>query len=132
MSQPILTGPCLSDFEMTQVVCYSLVFREFCEISFLDLEPVLGSALRCMAVLLLRGHVWPTDPVFILSLALQVFQHVAFHLPCDLSWTSVLPDPLLSRDAFPQQSKGEEHGAKLSPTIRVGKFGSLLKSKIKT
>lgn len=101
------------------MVCYALMFWEIGKFGFFDVEPVLGSALCCVAVLLLRGHVGPADPVFIFSLALQVLQHVAFHLPCDWSWTSVLSNPLLSRDPFLQQSEGEEHGGKLALTFRV-------------
>ncbi len=97
---------------MTQVICDVLVFREIGEFGLFDLEPGLGSALRGVAVLLLRSHVRPADPVFVLSLTLQMLQCVAFHLPCNLSRTSVLPDPLLPRDAFPQQCEGEEHDGK--------------------
>lgn len=108
-----LTSPCLGDFEMTQVICYSLVFGEIGEFGFLDLEPGLGPALCSVAVLLLHGHVWPADPVFVLGLTLQMLQRIAFHLPGNLTWAPILSDPLLPRDAFPQQGEGEKHGAEL-------------------
>ena len=106
-----LTRPRLGDIEMTQVIRYALVFWELGEFGVLDLEPVLGSALGGMAVLLLRGHVGPADPVLVLRLDVQPLQRVAFHLPRDLPWTPVLSDPLLPGDAFPQQGEGEEHGS---------------------
>lgn len=109
-----LTRPGLCDFEMTQVICHELVLRKLGEFGLLYLQPGLGSALCCVAVLLLRSHVRPTDPVFILSLTLQMLQCIAFHLPCNLSWTPILSYPLLSRDAFPQQGEGEEHAGQLS------------------
>ena len=92
------------------MICYVLVLRKIGKFCLLDLEPGLGSALSGVAVLLLCGHVWPADPVFVLGLELQTLQRIAFHLPRDLSWTPILSDPLLPRDAFPQQGKGEEHG----------------------
>lgn len=95
------------------MICDVLVFRKFGEFGLLDPEPVLGSALCSVAVLLLRSHVRPADPVFVLGLALQMLHRVALHLPCNLSWTTVLSDPLLPRDAFPQQGEGEEHGGQL-------------------
>lgn len=112
-----LTRPCLGDSEMIQVICDALVFRKIGEFGLLDLEPVLGSALSGVAVLLLRSHVRPADPVLVLGLALQVVQHIAFHLPCDLSWTPILSDPLLPGDAFPQQGQGEEHDGTLYLTL---------------
>lgn len=111
-SQLTLTRPCLRDFEMTQVICHVLVLRKIGKFGLFDLEPGLGSALHCVAALLLRRHVRPADPVLDLGLALQVLQRVAFHLPCDRSWPAILSDPLLPRDAFPQQVEGEEHGGK--------------------
>lgn len=105
-----LTRPCLGDFEMTQVICDVLVFRKIGEFGLLDLEPVLGSAFCGGAVLLFCGQIWPADPVFVRRLLLQTFEHIALHLPGNRSWTPVLSDPLLPRDAFPQQGEGEEHG----------------------
>lgn len=116
-----LSRPGLCDFEMPQVIGHVFVLRKLRIFSLLDLKPVLGSALCCMAVLLLRHHVWPTDPVFILSLTLQMLQRVAFHLPCNRSWTPILSYPLLPRDAFPQQAEGEEHGGKLFLKRQKGK-----------
>ncbi len=95
------------------MICDAFVFRKISQVGFFDLEPVLGSALRRVAVLLLRCHVRPADPVFVLSLTLQMLQRVAFHLPGDLPWTPILPNPLLPRDAFPQKGEGEKHGGKL-------------------
>lgn len=92
------------------MICDVLVFRKIGVFGLLDVEPVLGPALGGVTVLLLRSHVRPADPVFILSLTLQVLQRIAFHLPCNLSWTTILSDPLLPGDAFPQQGEGEEHG----------------------
>lgn len=77
---------------------------------FFDLEPVLGSALHGVAVLLLDRHVRSADPVFVLSFALQMLHHIALHLPSDWSWAAVLPNPLLTGDAFPQQGECEKHG----------------------
>lgn len=108
-----LTGPRLGDIEVTQVICDAFVFRELDKFCLLDFAPVLGSPLCRVAILLLTGHVRPADPVFVLSLALQVSQSVAFHLPGNLSWTSMLSNPLLTRDAFPQKGQGEEHGGPL-------------------
>lgn len=108
-----LTGPRLGDIEVTQVICDAFVFRELDKFCLLDFAPVLGSPLCRVAMLLLTGHVRPADPVFVLSLALQVSQSVAFHLPGNLSWTSMLSNPLLTRDAFPQKGQGEEHGGPL-------------------
>lgn len=81
---------------------------------FFDLEPVLGPALCSVAALLLCRHVWSADPVFILSFALQMLQHIALHLPGNFSWAAVLSNPLLTRDAFPQQGEAEKHGGRLS------------------
>lgn len=100
---------------MAQVVCYALVFRKVCKVILLDFQPCLGPALGCMSSLLLRGHVRPADPVFVLCLPLQVLYRVAFHLPRDWPLTAILPNPLLSRDAFPQQRKGQEHFVKSVP-----------------
>ena len=98
---------------MTQVIRYVLVLRKISKFGLLDLKPGLGSALCGMRVLLLHGHVRPADPVFVLSLTLQMLQHIAFHLPCNWPRTAILYDPLLPRDTFPQQGEGEEHGGKV-------------------
>lgn len=90
------------------------MLREISIFGFFDLEPVLGPALCSVAVLLLCRHVRPADPVFVLSFALQMLQHIALHLPGDLSWATVFSDPLLPGDAFPQQGEGEKHGGRLS------------------
>lgn len=92
---------------------------------FFDLEPVLGSTLCCVAVLLLCRHVRSADPVFVLSFALQMLQHIALHLPSDFSWAAVFSDPLFTRDAFPQQGKCEEHG-------RISVTKGEIKGKLKT
>lgn len=89
------------------------MFWELGEFWFFDLQPGLGSALCGVAMLLLFRHVRPANPVLILRLALQMLQGVAFHLPGNLSWTPVLSDPLLPRDALPQQGKGEKHDGKV-------------------
>lgn len=86
-----------------------LVLRKVGKTGLLDLEPVLGSALCSVGVLLLPGHVRPADPVFVLGFTLQVLQGVALHLPCDLPRPAILSNPLLPRDTFPQQGEGEEH-----------------------
>lgn len=85
------------------------MFWKLLKLGLLNFEPVLCSALSGVSSLLLCGHVWPGDPILILCLAFQVHQHVAFHLPGDGTRPAVLPDPLLPRDAFPQQGHGEEH-----------------------
>ena len=90
------------------------MLREISIFGFFDLEPVLGPALCRVAVLLLCRHVRSADPVFVLSFALQMLHHIALHLPGDFSWTAVLSDPLLPRDAFPQQGEGKKHGRRLS------------------
>lgn len=86
---------------MTQVICHVLVFGKIGELGLLDVEPCLGPAFCGVAVLLLRGHVRPADPVLVLGLTLQTLQRVAVHLPRDLPWPPVLSDPLLPRDALP-------------------------------
>lgn len=119
-----LTRPRLGDVQMTQVICDVLVFGKFGELGLLDVKPVPGSALDGVTVLLLAGHVRPADPVLVLRLALQVLQRVALHLPRDLSRATVLSDPLLPGDAFPQQGEGEEHGGGLflkGPQVHVHK-----------
>lgn len=108
-----LTGPCFGDSQVTQVISNVFMFWELGKFWFFDLQPVLGSALCCMAMLLLFCHVRPANPVLILRLALQMLQGVAFHLPGNLSWAPVLSDPLLPRDAFPQQGEGEKHVEKV-------------------
>lgn len=102
---------------MTQVICDVFVFREVGKFGLLDLEPVPGSALCGVAVLLLLSHVRPADPVLVFSLALQILQHVALHLPGNLSWTAILSDPLLPRDAF-QQVEREKHGGEIFLTFQ--------------
>lgn len=91
------------------MICNTFVFREVGKALLLDLDPGLGPALSCVSHLLLWSHVCPADPVLVLCLTFQIFYHVSFHLPRDRSVAAVLPDPLLSRDAFPQQSQGKEH-----------------------
>lgn len=91
----------------------ALVLGEIAELGLFDLDPVLGSALHGVAVLLLRGHVRPADPVLVLPLTLQVLHRVACHLPRYRPWTTMLSNPLLPRDAVPQKHQGEEHGGKL-------------------
>lgn len=85
------------------------VFRELGKVCCFDIEPVLGPPLCGVAQLLFFGHVWPTNPVLVLCLPLQMCQGVALHLPGNLSWTPVLSNPLLARDAFPQHGGSEEH-----------------------
>lgn len=94
------------------MICHVLVLREILKLSLLDLKPVLGSALRCVAAFLLWSHVRPADPVFVRSLTLQVLQHIFFHLNRDRPGTPILSDPLLPRNTFPQESDCEEHGGK--------------------
>lgn len=65
-----LTGPRLGDIEVTQMIRDALVLGEIAELGLFDLDPVLGSALHGVAVLLLRGHVRPADPVLVLPLTL--------------------------------------------------------------
>lgn len=96
------------------MVCYVLVVWKLGKFVFLDCKPGLGSALSSVATLLLGCHVWPADPVLVLCLTLQVSNHVSLHLPCDLPWTPILPDPLFPRDAFSQKSQGEKHGKEVS------------------
>lgn len=90
------------------------MLREINIFGFFDLEPVLGPALSGVAVLLLFRHVRSAEPVFVRSFALQMLQHIALHLPGDFSWAAVLSDPLLPRDAFPQQGEGEKHDGRLA------------------
>lgn len=88
------------------------VFREIIEFVLLGAQQVLRPALSGVSGLLLQRHVGSADPVLILGLALQMFQHVALHLPRHRTRTSVLADPLLAWDALTQQSQGEEHGGR--------------------
>lgn len=90
-----------------------LVFRKLGEIGFFETEPVPCSPLCRVAQLLFFGHVRPANPVLIFCLALQIRQSVALHLPGNLSWTTVLSNPLLAGDAFPQQGDSEEHDASI-------------------
>lgn len=88
---------------MTQVVGDVFVFGKLsAEVVVLDVLPRLCSPLGSVAKLLLLGHVRPADPVLVLGLALQVRQHVAFHLPRDGAESTVLSDPLFPRHTFPQ------------------------------
>ena len=92
------------------MVSYVLVLWELDKFVLLDFGPRLGPAFRSMATFLLGCHVRSADPVLVFCLTLQMHNHVALHLPRDGPGTPVLPNPLLSRDAFPQKNHGEEHG----------------------
>lgn len=106
-----LAGPGLGGVEVSQVFLQGLLAGEPAdEASLLDgLEGLLASLGR-VAPLLLQAHEGPAQPVLVLRLALQVLQRVALHLPGDGAGPPVLADPLLARDALPQQGQGEEHG----------------------
>ena len=106
-----LAGPRLGGVKVAQVVLQVLVLGEPGDEAHLpDVFPHLLAPLRGMASLLLPGHVGPTEPVLVLRLPVQLLQHVALHLPGDGPRTPVLANPLLARDALPQQSQGVEHG----------------------
>lgn len=106
-----LAGPGLGDFQVVEMVCNVFVFRKRGLSCSFDLLPHPLPPLRCVASLLFQRHERPADPVFILCFLFQTFNHIPLHLPGDCSWSTVLPDPLLSWDPLSQKCKSQEHPA---------------------
>lgn len=75
-----------------------------------DALPHPPAPLNIVAMLLFLAHVRPADPVLVLCLALQLLHHVALHLPGDGPRSPVFADPLLARDALPQEGHCQKHG----------------------
>lgn len=93
-------GP--GNVEVLQVFRKGCVLGEGGQASVADGLPGAHTASMGVAFLLLKAQVRSTQPILILSLALQSLNCVALHLPCDWPWPAPFSYPLPAGNSLPQ------------------------------